>query len=98
LVTSRFKKSGLLLNLVQAYLKSIAIFLEEVIFVSTELINFRRIYFSSLLLKSIFASRTLRDESSIGYGLGHVSVSDIGFVYRFNTINDPAIGGTITDT
>jgi hypothetical protein len=66
--------------------------------VSTESIDFRRIYFSSLLLKSIYAFRTLRDESSIGYGLGHVSVSETGIVYRFNTINDPAIGGTVNDT
>jgi hypothetical protein len=47
------------------------------------------------LLKSVYASRTLRDESSIGLGLGHVSVSDarspcleIGFVFSLNTIND----------
>jgi hypothetical protein len=42
----------------------------------------------SLLLKSVYASRTLRDESVIGLGFGHISVSEVGFAFGFNTIND----------
>ena len=55
------------------------------------------------MLKSVYASRILRDESSIGLGFGHVSVSDarslcleIGFVFSLNTINDDDF--TINDT
>jgi hypothetical protein len=57
------------------------------------------------LLQSVYASRKVRDESLTGLGfgtstllsadpeynrrVGNVSVSEVGFIFGLNTINDP---------